>query len=151
MHALAVAVELLAGSVWVGGLVAIAVVARVARQQLAGPARVAFFRTLGRRYLRVGAGALVVAYLDGAALLSRGHWSATKSALVVCASLLIIVTVAGVVQARSLTRLRAAILAGDPSLDDRCVSRRAWWAGLLRGLIAGLTFTIVALAAVVVG
>jgi hypothetical protein len=151
MHALAVTVELLAGSVWVGGLVAIALVARVARQQLAGPARVAFFRTLGRRYLPVGAGTLVVAYVDGAPLLTRGHWSATKSALVVCAGLLIIVTVAGVVQARSLTRLRAAILAGDPRLDERCVSRRAWWAGLLRGLIAGLTFTIVALAAVVVG
>lgn len=150
MHALAVAVELLAGSVWVGGLVTIAVVARVARHQLAGPTRVEFFRMLGRRYLRVGAGALVVAYVDGAALLAGGRWSETKSALVVCAGLLIVVVAAGVMQARSLSRLRTAVLGGDPSLDDRYVNRRAWRAGLLRGSIAGLTFTIVALAAVVV-
>jgi putative copper export protein len=41
-------VALVAACVWVGGFVAIAVVARVARRQLERGARVAFFRALGR-------------------------------------------------------------------------------------------------------
>ena len=151
MHTLAATVELLAASVWVGGLVAIAVVARVARQQLDEPARVAFFRTLGRRYLPVGATALTISYLDGATLLAHGHWSATKSALVFCAALLVIATAAAVAQAQSLTRLRTAALAGDPHLDMRHVDRNARRAGLLRAAIAGLSIAIVALAAIAVG
>ncbi|HEX3056776.1 MAG TPA: hypothetical protein VHP82_11615 [Gaiellaceae bacterium] len=147
MHAALVAIELLAASVWTGGLVAIAVVARCARRQLDAATRVAFFRALGRRYLRVGLGALVAAYGTGGALLEAGHWSDIKSAIVVSAAVLVVVTLAGVVQARSLTRLRAAALAGDPRLDASYLARRAGRAGALRGLIATVTVTLVVLAA----
>ena len=50
-------VELLAASIWIGGFVAIGVVAKVARAQLEPAQRVAFFRHLGRTYLRVGGAA----------------------------------------------------------------------------------------------
>lgn len=151
VRAFAVSVELLACSVWVGGLVAIAVVARIARQQLDGAARIAFFRALGRRYLRVGGLALAVAYVDGAILLVGSHWSGTKSALVTCAGLLLAVTAVGVAQARSLTRLRAATLAGDSRLGPADINRRARRAGLLRGLIAILSVALVVLAAIAIG
>ncbi len=151
MHAALIAIELLAASVWTGGLVAIAVVARCARQQLDAATRVAFFRALGRRYLRVGVGALVAAYSAGGALIEEGHWSDIKSAIVAAAAALVVVTLAGVVQARSLTRLRAAALAGDPRLDVSYLARGARRAGALRGLIATLTVTLVVLVAISLG
>jgi putative copper export protein len=58
-------VHLLAASVWVGGFVAVAVVARVAKRELDPAARVAFFRSLGRDYGKVGGSALAVATLTG--------------------------------------------------------------------------------------
>jgi uncharacterized membrane protein len=151
VRAALVAIELLAASVWVGGLVAIAVVARCAREQLEPAARVGFFRSLGRRYLRVGGTALVVAYAAGALLLRGGGWTDLDSAIVAAAAALVAVTLAGVVQARALTRLRAALLAGDPRLDAGYVARRARRAGALRGLIAAATVTLVVLAALDLG
>lgn len=148
MHATLVAVELLAASVWVGGLVCIAVVARCAREHLDTATRVAFFRSLGRRYLRVGLGALVVAYAAGALLLGTAHWSDLKSALAAAATALVVVTCTAVLQARSLSRLRLAALAGDPRLGDAYIARRARRAGALRGLIALLTIGLVVLAAI---
>ena len=147
MRAVLAAIELVSASVWIGGLAAVAVVARVARRQLAETARVAFFRDLGRRYLRVGATALAVAYADGAVLLARGPWSDGKSAALGCAIALALVTAAGVAQARSLTRLRTAALAGDPRIGQGEVARRARRAGALRGLIAALTLALVVAAA----
>jgi len=58
--------------VWVGGFVAVAVVARAARRELDAAARVAFFRSLARSYGKVGGSALAVAMLTGTTLLA--HW-----------------------------------------------------------------------------
>lgn len=151
MHAALVTVELLAASVWIGGLAAIAVVARCARALLDGTARVAFFRELGRRYLGVGAGALAVAYAAGAGLIASGRWTDVTSAIAAVAAALVVVTLAGVVQARSMTRLRTAALAGDPPLGGDHLAARARRAGALRGLIAALTVALVVLAAVALG
>jgi hypothetical protein len=68
----AVFVLLLATSIWIGGLVAIAIVARVARHELDLPTQIAFFRRLGRRYLVVGGGSLAVASRVAAAC---SHWA----------------------------------------------------------------------------
>ena len=146
-HATLVAIELFAASVWVGGLFCLAIVARCAREQLDTPTRVAFFRSLGRQYLRVGLGALAIAYGAGAPLIGTGHWSAVKSALAITAAALVAVTCIGVVQARALSRLRLAALAGDPRLGDDYIARRARRASALRGLIALLTIGLVVLAA----
>ena len=57
-------VLLIAGSVWVGGYVAIGVVARVTVRTLGPADRVAFFRALGRMYGIVGTVALALALLE---------------------------------------------------------------------------------------
>lgn len=49
-----VAAELLAASIWIGGMLCIAVVFRVARSTLEVSAQVALFRSVGRRYGVVG-------------------------------------------------------------------------------------------------
>jgi uncharacterized membrane protein len=135
-------------AVWVGGLVAIAVVARVARRTLAPAERVAFFRGLGRSYGGVGGTALGVALVTGALLAVQRPWDGLRSASAAVAGCLVATTAVGVVQARAMTRLRAAALGGptDPELATR-VRRGARRAAALRGGIAVLSLTLVALGA----
>ena len=107
MTSVAVFVLLLATSIWIGGFVAIAIVARVARHELDAPTRIAFFRRLGRRYLVVGGGSLAVALGSGGSLLALGDWTPTKTVAVALGLALALATVVGVIQARELTRMRA--------------------------------------------
>lgn len=139
-------VFLLASSVWLGGLVAIAVVARVATRTLTAADRVAFFRGLGRGYGIVSGIALVVALATGAALLAGRAWDATLVATVVAAAALVLTTVLGVVQARRMTRLRRRALSepADTALSGQ-VSRRARAAAALRGLIALFSLALLVL------
>src|SRR5829696_10262108 len=121
MSALLLFTHLLAACIWVGGLVAIAVVARVARRELAPATRVAFFRSLGRSYATVGGPALAVALLTGAGLLVQRGWDHAATAAALLAVTLILATAAGVVQARAMTRLRQRAVGapGDPALLAR--------------------------------
>lgn len=84
-QAILLGVFTLASCIWVGGYVAIAVVARVATQTLASGQRVAFFRALGRTYLLLGVPALLVAFGTGAALLNDHAWDGLLIAAVVVA------------------------------------------------------------------
>lgn len=142
-------VALLGACVWVGGFVAIGVVARIARRQLERPAQVAFFRALGRSFGVVGGSALIVALASGAALLSDRAWGATALAAAVVAVALALVTGAGVAQARGMTRLRQGALRepGDGVLVAR-VRRGALRAAILRASIGALSLGLLALAAV---
>jgi hypothetical protein len=70
------------------------------------------------------------------------------AALLVAAGL-VLVTAAGVVQARRLSRLRARAV-GDEALAAQ-VRRRAGQAGMLRGAIGLLSVALLALAAVLAG
>ena len=108
------AVLVLATAVWVGGLVAIFVVARVARATLGTAERVAFFRGLGRAYGLAGGVALAIALASGAVLASTYRWDGQLTASAVVAAGLVAVTVAGVAQARRMTRLRQDALR-DPA------------------------------------
>ena len=139
---------LLSCSIWVGGFVAIAVVARVARAQLDGPSRIAFFRELGRRYLVIGLTALATALATGAALLAERHWDATALAAVVVAAALLLVTATGIAQARGMTRARARAIRAphDAALAER-VRRGAVRAAILRISIGALTLALLGLAA----
>lgn len=134
---------LLGACVWVGGLVAIAVVARAARATLEPPARIAFFRALGRSYATVGGAALVIALGSGMALLSDHRWSAMALAAVLVSAALLLVTAAGVRQARGMTRLRQQAVheATNPILTER-VRRGARRARMLRGAIALLSVAL---------
>lgn len=139
----------LATAVWVGGLIALIVVARVARATLGPAERVAFFRRLGRVYGVVAAAALVLGLACGAVLLRDHRWDGVLIATTVAAAALVAATVVGVLQARLMTRLRQRALSspGDPVLTDR-VRRGARTAGILRGLIGILSFALLALGVV---
>lgn len=135
-----------AATVWVGGLVAIAVVARVAGRTLPPDVRVAFFRGLGRSYAVVGTAALALAYGTGAAILYGRSWDGWLTATAVVATGLVAATAIGVAQARRMSRLRQQALGrpGDTDLGDR-VGRGAARAGALRGAIALLSLALLAL------
>lgn len=136
----------LASCIWVGGYVAIAVVAGVATRTLAPVQRVTFFRGLGRSYLYVGVPALVVALGTGAALLSDRAWDGTLTATAVLGAALVLALAIGVVQARRMTRLRVRALA-DPA--DLRLARRlrqgARSATLLRAAIGLFNLALIAL------
>lgn len=146
MHAVVLAVFVLATSVWVGGYVAIAVVARAAAATLDPAGRVAFFRYLGRSYLWVGAPALVIAFVTGAVLLSGQHRNALLLSTVVIAVVLVVLLAVAVAQARRMTRLRHRALAApeNTSLPGQ-VRRGGRAAGALRGVLGLLSLTLVVL------
>lgn len=139
----------LAAAVWVGGYVAIVVVARVATATLDSADRVSFFRGLGRRYLLVGGPALVVALVTGGVLLVGRPWGGTLTAVAVLTGVLIGVTVVAVLQARRMTRLRKRALteSADEPLKAR-VRRGAVHAGLLRACIGLLSVALLVLGVV---
>jgi uncharacterized membrane protein len=142
---------MLASCIWVGGYVAIAVVARTAVQTLDPGNRVAFFRSLGRSYLWVGTPALVIALGTGAGLLTDHAWTGTVTAAVVVAAALVASLAVGVAQARRMTRLRGAALAEpqNAGLQQR-VARGARGATILRAAIGLLSFALIALGALLV-
>ncbi|MGH3322507.1 MAG: hypothetical protein ACRDN9_20495 [Streptosporangiaceae bacterium] len=138
-----------AAAVWVGGFVTIVVVTRVASRTLPPPVRVTFFRGLGPAYGVVGGIALAVALVVGAALLYGRAWDGSLTVAVVVAAVLLAATVAGVIQARGMTRLRgrAASRPDDVDLAAR-VRRGAGRAGILRALIGVLSLVLLALGVV---
>jgi hypothetical protein len=143
---------LLAGAVWVGGLVTIAVVARLARRELDEATRVAFFRALGRAYGVLGGSALAFALAAGATLLAQRGWDRMALAAAATGGLLAVVTVAGVRQAHTMTSLRqhALLAPTDAALAAR-VRRGARRASVLRAAIAVLTLALVAFGAALAG
>lgn len=136
---------ILTAAVWLGGLVAIFIVARVAQRTLKPAERVAFFRGLGRAYGPVGGLALLVSLGCGAALLAGRTWTGTLTAAVVLAACLLVVTGAGVAQARRMTRLRQAVVAspGNAALTTR-VRREAAAAAVMRSAIAAFSMALLA-------
>lgn len=147
LRALVLTVLLLATSIWVGGYVAIAVVARTASTTLTAEDRVAFFRTLGRAYFWVGTPALVVALVTGAVLSRHADHGVLFTAAVVIAVLLILSFAIAVVQARRMTQLRRQLLSSDDLQLAERVRRGAAAAGALRGLLGLLSVALVVLGA----
>jgi len=148
----AVALEILSASVWIGSLVCLAVVSQAARTVLDGPAQIAFFRAVGRRYAIVGTGSLFVAIGDGLAMAwPPATWSATIDAAVALAGVLVLATVAGMTQARLMGTLRRRAMASPDDPAARASVRRGrQLATSLRLLMAADTLAIVVLAAIAV-
>jgi hypothetical protein len=144
-----VAVELVASSIWVGGLVAIFVVARAASTTLAPADRIAFFRALGPAYAIVGSVALLVAFAVGAILLDDHPWDGLLIVTAIVAAALLLALATGMAQARAMTRLRRRALEA-PELGGQ-VRRGAALAGALRGTIGVLTLALVVLTAALIG
>jgi hypothetical protein len=144
------AVLVLATAVWIGGLVAILVVARVADATLGAVDRVAFFRGLGRVYGLVGGVALTAALASGAVLAATYRWDGDLAAGAVVAAGLVAATLAGVVQARRMTRLRQDALRDPGSAEMAAKVRRgARNAAVLRAAIAVLSLALLGLGTVI--
>ncbi|MEO6999055.1 MAG: hypothetical protein ABI112_13315 [Terracoccus sp.] len=147
-HTLLVAALVLATSVWVGGYVAIVVVARTAAATLEPAAKVRFFRALGRRYLWVGAPALLIALATGAVLLRHHAWNGLLITTTGAALALVVLLTGAVGQARRMTRLRRRSVE-DPANTrlNQQVNRAALGAAALRALLGLLTLALVILGA----
>jgi hypothetical protein len=111
---------------------------------------VAFFRGLGRAYGLVGGMALTMALASGAVLASTCRWDGQLTASTVVAAGLVAVTVAGVAQARRMTRLRQEALRdpASPELEAR-TRRGARNAAVLRAAIAALSLALLVLGTLV--
>ena len=148
LQAVLLVVLIIATSIWVGGYIAIAVVARAATATLTPDARIAFFRSLGRLYFWVGTPALVVALAVGAVLARNADHGALLTTAVVVAVVLLVSFAIAVVQARRMTRLRRALVA---SPDDTALAARvrsgARAAGALRGVLGILSVVLVVIGA----
>lgn len=142
---LLVFVHLLAVCIWVGGFVAIAVVARAASRTLTVAGRIDLFRAVGRSYGAVGGIALVVGISTGLALLAGRSWGTGERLALGLAALLVLATVAGVIQARGMTRLRQRALEDEEA--RRSVARGARRAAVLRTLIGAITIALLAVGA----
>lgn len=145
--------ELLASSVWLGSLVCLAVVASAARSALDAPSRIAFFRSLGRRYGIVGNLALAVAIGVGLAMAwPPSTWGPLEDAAIALAGVLVVATALGIVQARAIGRLRRRSLAApEDGVLARKVRRGAIAASVLRSVLAVVSLAILALAARLIG
>jgi len=144
-----IAVEMLAVSIWVGGLACLALVSSVARRVLDAPSRVALFRGIGRVYGIVGTGALLVAIAAGVAIAGRpSQWSVGVIASIALGLLLVALTGVAMVQARAMTvhRQRALDDPHDASAAS-VIGRGAKTAGALRGVMGFLTLVILVLGA----
>jgi hypothetical protein len=142
---LTVFVEVVATSIWFGGLVAIAIVARIVGRELDAPVQIAFFRSLGRCYLAVGGGSLAVALGSGGLLLGRGEWTTTKTAAVALGAALAVAALLAIQQARATARIRRrASSESDPAGDAEPLRAAAARAALLRGCVGALTVALLA-------
>jgi hypothetical protein len=140
---------MLAASVWVGSLVCLAVVSAASRAVLDGSSRVALFRRIGRLYGIIGSSSLVLAIGVGLALAwPPSQVSTTVAILFGLSGCLVLVTVAGMIQARRMTVYRQRLLqAPDDTVAARAVRRGAALAGALRGSIGFVTLVVIVLGA----
>ena len=144
-----VAVELIATSIWVGDMVCLAIVAKAPRGVLDESSQVAFFRAVGCRYGMVGTAALLVAIAVGLALSwPPSSWSRTFDSAAVLAGVLVVATIAGMMQARAMTALRRKLIANPRDSSTAVALRRGrLLADCIRGLMALMTLAIVILGA----
>lgn len=151
-HGLLVTVLVLSTSVWVGGYVAIGVIARSTTATMEPAQRVAFFRSLGRSYLRIGTPALAIGLASGA-VLARDHvWDAPLIISVVIAALLVTLLAAAVQQARRMTRLRhSALEAGENPATSPALRNGRRSAAMMRAGLGVLSLILVVLGCFMAG
>lgn len=144
VEAMLLALFILATSIWIGGYIAIAVVARTAAATLDPSARVRFFRSLGRSYLWVGIPALLVALGTGAVLLRDRDRDTLLVATVLIAAIMVACLAIAIAQARRMTRLRRRALdAPDDERLAQLIRRDGRAAALLRAVLGLLSLALV--------
>jgi hypothetical protein len=147
-----ITVGILCASTWIGSLVCLAAVSRVARRDLSGAARITLFRGVGRLYRIIGATSLFGSIAVAVAL----AWPLTDldgatTSMFALGAVLVGATAAGMRQARRMTVARRRLLDRPHDIEIASTVRRgAIIAGILRGAIALVTVTIVVLGATTV-
>ena len=142
-----VALLVLGAAIWVGGIVTIVLVHRVAARTLPAGQRVPFFRALGRAYGVTAGAALLFALAGGGVLLRHRPFDGTAITTVVLAAALVAATAVGVVQARTMSRLRGAALAPESAAGEvAAVTSGARTAAVLRTLIGVITVALLTFA-----
>lgn len=145
-HVILVVLLVLSASVWTGGLVTMAVVARAARASLEPAGRVALFRRLGRSFLGVGASALLIALASGSILVNRRGWDGLALGAAAVAVAIVLALAFAVGQARRVSALRHELVANPHDTDlARTVAARGRAAGALRGLLGLLSIVLMVL------
>ncbi|HEY5221864.1 MAG TPA: hypothetical protein VIJ18_02275 [Microbacteriaceae bacterium] len=143
---------IVSSAVWLGGWVALVVVARSTTATLSRHDRVAFFRHFGPRFGIVATVALLVAYVSGIILLAAAPWTVVSTLLVVIAVVILVVLGVGILQARRMTRLRrAVVVAPDDGLLSTRVRRGARRALVLRAGLGVLSLAMVILVVIRAG
>jgi len=148
LQAALVSVLVIATSIWVGGYVTIVMVARATTKTLPPAQRVAFFRAFGRLHGVVSVPALILGLGAGSWLLADRDYDRLLAAATAVAAALLVTLIAGVVQARRLTRLRQRAVtdaSGELDLSIGRSARRAVW---LRAGIGALSVALVVLGSV---
>jgi copper transport protein len=150
--------HLIGAAVWAGGLVMLGLAVGAARKTVPEDARVALFRSLGRRFAVVGGIALLVLIATGSDMASdRDVWGRltdtsygkTLLAKLILVGVVIVLTlVHTMLQGPSLSRLRAVAAGrpGDAGLEAQ-IRRRAVLAGIVSGMLLLATLAILVLAA----
>ncbi len=137
---------ILATSIWVGGYVALVVMAKVSYRTLGPAERIVFFREMGKKFGPVCVIALAIALASGGALIASRGWGGPLIVVgVALAAALLAATAVGIAQARRMRALRQAALSrqGDDQLT-RHVRRGTRFATALRATIGILTLALVA-------
>src|SRR5690625_596688 len=94
LNAVLSVVLILASAVWIGGYVAVAVVAIVSSKTLEPSQRVTFFKRFGRVYLRVAGSALVMMYVTCWVLLAQTPWSGELVRITAASAALLLILIA---------------------------------------------------------
>jgi putative copper export protein len=150
--------HLIAAAIWAGGLVFLGLSVGAARSTMGDAERVAFFRSIGRRFALVGGIALAVLIATGSDMVSdrdawdtlgEGTYGGTLLAKLILVGVVIVLTVFhSLVQGPALSRLReqAAARPDDDALAAQ-IRRRAAAAGVVSLLNLLATLAILVLAA----
>ncbi|MEO9222362.1 MAG: hypothetical protein ABI251_11430 [Mycobacteriaceae bacterium] len=144
---LLISVELLAASIWIGSMVCLVVVSRIAKQVLEPSARVQLFRGIGRAYGIGGTVSLLIAIVLGLVLAGKpSNWTGATDVAVALAVVLVALTATGMAQARRMTAARRRSIASpDDAEATEAVRRGARTASVLRSLMGAATLAIVVL------
>ena len=140
---------MLGGAVWIGGFIALIIFSRSTKKVLTTPQRVAVFRELGPRYLKVAGVAFVLVIIPGGVLLASRPTDGYTLAVLLIAVLLIAVTAIAVKQARHMSRMRRAAVAEPDAVTPAALKRGTSVASALRASIGvcSLALFILAVAA----
>jgi putative copper export protein len=152
-------IHLIAAAVWTGGLVFLGVAAGVARKTIPDAERIAFFRTLGRRFAILAAASALLMAATGtdmasdrlaswSALVDTGYGRILLAKIVLFALAVVEAAVHSALLGPRIGRLREALLAspGDPALEKR-LRRTAAVSGIVSALMLAQTLAILVLAA----